>query len=106
VNIIKALAAAAALVVSGSAFAADYAPAPYYAPRPHAHRAPRISYYAPPPAIRQAPPVYWVQAPPQYVQRLVPVRGCGGCSGGYAAVGTWEQLPPPGPWDQIGDYGY
>jgi hypothetical protein len=108
VNIIKTLAAVAALVVSTSAFAADYAPAPYYPPRPYVHRAPRISYYAPPPpAIRQAPPVYWVMAPPQYIQHLVPVRGCGGCSAGYAPVGSWNQMPPPAPWDRIySDYGY
>jgi hypothetical protein len=108
VNIIKALAAVAALVVSSSAFAADYAPAPYYPPRPNVHRAPRISYYAPPPpAIRQAPPVYWVMAPPQYIQHLVPVGGCGGCSSGYAPVGAWSQMPPPSPWDRIySDYGY
>jgi hypothetical protein len=103
VNIIKALAAAAALVVSTSAFAADYVPAP----RPHVYRAPRVSYFVPPPpAIRQAPPVIWVTAPPQYMQHLVPTAGCGGCTG-YASAGEWRQMPPPSMWDRIyWDYGY
>jgi hypothetical protein len=105
VNIIRALAAVAALVVSGSAFAADYS-APYDQPRPHAYRAPRIVYAAPP-AIRPAPPVIWVLAPPQYIQHLVPVGGCGGCNSRYAAVGEWRQTPPPAPWDSVYlDYGY
>lgn len=91
------------MMLSSAAVAADYAAVPYYPPV--RHHAPRVMYYTPPPTIPQAPPVYWVQAPPNYVQHLVPGRGCGGCVG-YAAVGRWEQTPPPGPFDRIFDYGY
>jgi hypothetical protein len=104
VNHIKAIAAAAALIISPAAFAADYGPAPYYAPRPH-YPAPRVQL--PPLTIRQAPPVYWVVAPPQYVQELVPIEGCGGCVAGYASVGRWHHVPPPSRWDRFfGNSGY
>jgi hypothetical protein len=102
----KYLAAASLVMLSSSAFAADYA-APYQ-PRV-VHRPPPVVYYAPPPlpAIAPAPPVYWVMAPPNYIQHLVPTRGCNPCGPGYAAVGRWHQTLPPGPFDKVYlDYGY
>jgi hypothetical protein len=66
-----------------------------------------VYYAAPLPAIPPAPPVYWVQAPPNYIQHLVPTRGCGPCGPSYAAVGRWHHTPPPGPFDKVYlDYGY
>jgi len=93
---------AAAVMTSGAASAADYAEVPY---RP-AYRAPRATYLPPPVGIRPAPPVIWVEAPPQYIQHLVPTRGCGGCTQ-YAPRGHWDRVAPPNPWDRIyWDYGY
>ena len=98
-------AAAGVVMLSSSAFAADYGVA--YPPRV-AHRPPPVVYYAPPlPTIPPAPPVYWVQAPPHYTQYLEPSRGCGPCGPSYAAAGQWQQTPLPGPFDKvILDYGY
>lgn len=101
----KYLAVTGAMLLSTSTFAADYA-APYQ-PR-LVHRAPPPMYYAAPlPVIAPAPPVYWVQAPPNYIQHLVPGRGCNPCDNGYVAVGRWERTSPPGPFDKVFlDYGY
>jgi len=93
------------MMLSSSAFAADYS-VPYQ-PRVAHRPPPRVHYVQPLPIIPPAPPVYWVQAPPNYVQHLAPGLGCGPCGPGYAAVGRWEQTPPPGPFDKVYlDYGY
>jgi hypothetical protein len=101
----KYLVAAGVMLLSGSAFAADYG-VPYQ-PRA-AHRLPPVVHYVQPlPIIPPAPPVYWVQAPPNYIQHLEQVRGCSPCGPGYVAVGRWHQTPPPGPFDKVYlDYGY
>jgi hypothetical protein len=101
----KVLVAAGVMLLSGSAFAADYSapgqPRVVHRPRAAAH------YAAPLPAIPPAPPVYWVQAPPNYVQDIEQGLGCGSCGPGYAAVGRWRQTPPPGPFDKVFlDYDY
>lgn len=74
----RVLIVAGAIIVSSSAFAADYGSR--YQPRVHASSS---TAYAAPAYAPYVPPVYYLPSPPQYVQDLR-----------TGAPGRWVQLQP------------